>query len=129
MKRPEDASAMMARVRGGSALVEVLAALTILAIAGVGCIVAAGQGLGTMRTMRRADQNVAAASRLMNEFALASRDALASSLGTQRISYWNVHIESSGADLYAVSILDTLTGAPLLETIVYRPAPHAPDAP
>jgi len=107
--------------RAGTALLEVLVALTILAVAGVAAVTLAAESAGAVRRAREADDRMRRASAFMDAVALWTRDDLDRRLGDRSQGPWRLTIDHPQPTLYVVTLADSGTGADVLHTALYRP--------
>lgn len=112
---------MFARSRNGAALIETLIALVILATAGVGLVTLLGQTVHTVRQFRGREREFAAAGQALDATVAWSRTELDARIGNGRLRTWQLGVSDIGSGLYELSLSDTLTGAELLRTTLYRP--------
>jgi prepilin-type N-terminal cleavage/methylation domain-containing protein len=110
----------------GMALLEVIVALTILAIAGLSAVAGATQAMRTARQAHNHDAEVRAASAYMDVLALWTRADLDRHLGDRREGRWMVRVDRPARTLYDVAISDSTDRRLILLTTLYRP--EAPDA-
>jgi type II secretory pathway pseudopilin PulG len=109
------------RRRSGVALLEVIVGLTVLSIAGVGLLVMLAQAGDSVHALDERDAEARAASAHLDRVALWTRDQLDSRIGSTRLADWTLHVALLTPRMYRVALADTLTGALLLETSLYRP--------
>ena len=114
--------------RSGAALIETLIAIVILAIAGVGLVTLLGQTVHTVHQFRERETEFAAAGRALDGMVSWSRTELDARVGEQSFHGWQLRITDAGTGLYDVVLADTLTGAQLLRTTLYRPSTVPADA-
>lgn len=112
----------------GAALLEVLAAIVILAVAGLSLVELLG---GETRALRQAvvlERELADEERLLAAYALLSRTDLDRRLGTSETGPYRVGIERPERALYRIAVARTAApGVEDLVTVVFRPEPR--DAP
>src|SRR5450432_4926981 len=106
--------------RRGVALLEVLAALAILGIAGSGLTAFAIESAGAVRRARAEDDRMRAASAFLDKVALWERDDLDRHLGDHRQGDWRLSIMRPAATLYVVRLADSSGARTLLSTALYR---------
>ena len=106
--------------RRGVALLEVLAALAILGIAGSGLTAFAIESAGAVRHARAEDDRMRAASAFLDKVALWERDDLDRHLGDHRQGDWRLSIGRPSATLYVVRLADSSGARTLLSTALYR---------
>ena len=105
----------------GSALIEALVALMLLAIAGTGLVTLLGQTAHSMQSTRETERTTRRASAELDRLALLDRTSLAASVGRQALRGWTLDITQRTVDLFDVRIAESDTSAPLLRTTIYRP--------
>jgi type II secretory pathway component PulJ len=111
------------RNRGGIALLEVLIALAILAIAGIGFVELVGTGLRVEHDSRIREQTVATEDRLLAALTLLKRGELDQRLGRRQIGEFIVDIQRPERTLYRIAVLQAQSPqVDDLVTVVYRPA-------
>lgn len=108
--------------RRGSALVEVLVAIVLLATAGTGLITLLGQTSHTMRSVLESERLVRRASEELDRFVLLDRAALNARAGRSRDHGWTLDVVPLGGNLFDVRIAESDTTRVLLETTLYRHA-------
>ncbi len=116
------------RPRRGAALVETVIAIVLLAFAGVGMVALLGQTMGTVHQMRHREGEIADAGGAMDRMAAWTRADLEARAGETRWGAWKLQVSEPAEHLFDVSLRDTLTGAELLRTALYRPDTTAADA-
>jgi Tfp pilus assembly protein PilV len=114
--------------RLGSALIEVLVAIVVLAIGGTALITLLGQTSHSMSTTLESQRLALAASDEMNHVVVAPRSELLARVGRRIDRGWTVDIETMSANLFAVSVAQSDTSAVLLHTTLYRPLLDSSDA-
>lgn len=108
-------------MRGGMVMLEVILGVAILGMAGVGLITLLSQTLHTVRLGRDAEQRTASAARQLDRASVWSENELAGRLGRSRAGTWTLEVTTARAKVYTLAVLDTLTGATVLRTTLYRP--------
>ena len=98
--------------RIGSALLDVVVALTLLGLSGVGLIALAGQTARTMRSIAFTERD---------RFVLYDRAQLIAMTGRRELRDWSVDVEQVDAYLFDVALARNDTSPPLLRTTFYRP--------
>ena len=111
---------MRDRTRRGSALIEVLVALVLLAIGGVAMVTLLGQTSRTMRATRDAERATRAASQVLDRFAAMDRVNLIASIGRHDVAGLRADVVESSLDLFDVAVAASDTSAVLLRTVLYR---------
>jgi type II secretory pathway pseudopilin PulG len=109
------------RPKRGVALLEVMVGLTLLAIAGVGLLVVLVQATDSVHEIDRRDGEARAASGQLDRASLWTRDQLDARIGSTRLADWTLHVAPLTPTMYRVALADTMTGALVLETSLYRP--------
>jgi Tfp pilus assembly protein PilV len=112
---------MRARTRRGSALIEVLVALVLLAVSGVAMVTLLGQTGRSMRSTRDMELETSAASRVLDRFAAMDRAGLLASLGRHDAGGFRADVVEASPDLFDVAVAASDTSAVLLRTVFYRP--------
>ena len=112
---------MRARTRRGSALIEVLVALVLLAVSGVAMVTLLGQTGRSMRSSRDTELETSAASRVLDRFAAMDRAGLLASLGRHDAGGFRANVAEASPDLFDVAVAASDTSAVLLRTVFYRP--------
>jgi Tfp pilus assembly protein PilV len=107
--------------RSGSALIEVLIALVLLAMAGTGLVIFLGQTAHTLRHVRDEERLIRLASAELDRMTLWDRPTFIARTGRSRVASWTVHVRPLTTELFDISIAASDTGAVLLRTIAYRP--------
>lgn len=115
------------RRRAGSALLEVLVALVVLAIAGTALITFLGQTAHSMRNALESERLAHAAAREMNKLVVASRDQLVASIGRRSVDGWTIGINELTPALFVIVIAQSDTSSVLLHTTLYRPSVDSVD--
>ena len=102
-------------------MLEVMLGVAILGMAGVALITLLTQTVHTVRQGRAAERRTESATQLLDRATLWSGNDLASRLGRSRVGDWNLEVATPQTQLYTLVVLDTLSGATVLRTTVYRP--------
>lgn len=105
----------------GFTLLEVLVALTLLALVGGGVLGLTIQAATTARQVERAEAAMRRANAFFASAALWPREDLDRHLGDRREGEWILTVRHSSPLLYELRLTDSLTGRPVLATRVYRP--------
>jgi type II secretory pathway pseudopilin PulG len=108
-------------MRSGMVMLEAILGVAILGMAGVGLVTLLTQTVHTVRQGRTTERRTVSAMQLLDRATLWSDGELASRLGRSRIGDWNLDVATPKSRLYSLVVLDTLTGATVLRTTVYRP--------
>jgi Tfp pilus assembly protein PilV len=109
------------RVRCGVALLEVLLGFALLAIAGMAWLTLAGQTARSLRDVRATERTTLAAESTMEWVAIRTAPELDGMIGERQDGDFNVTVVRLVPALYDVTISDTLTDAPILQSSVYAP--------
>ena len=109
------------RRRRGSAFIDVLLSLVLLAIGGTALITLLGQTSHTIESLHQSELQTRAASRQLNALAVMSRTELLTRVGRQTVRGLSLSITREGAELFDVSIATSDAGKVLLRTTLYRP--------
>lgn len=122
------------RMRGvhprGAALLEVLAALAVLTIAGLSATGAVLQSVHTMEQATAGELRLRQASRFLEAVALWTAEDYDRRLGERAQGPWRLHIERAAGTLYVLTLADSAAPTrPLLRTTVHRPGTSATRAP
>ena len=112
---------MRDRTPRGSALVEVLVALVLLAVSGVAMVTLLGQTSRSMRSARDTERETDSASRVLDRVAAADRAGLLASLGRHDASGLRVAVLETSPDLFDVAVAVSDTSGVLMRTVFYRP--------
>jgi hypothetical protein len=100
-------------------LIEVVAALTILALAALAWIGLARQGMHTLTLAQRHERQLRDASTLLVRFSLFTREDMQARLGWSGLAGSRTQVQQVAPELFAVSVLDSASGAVLLSTTYY----------
>ena len=111
----------MRATRDGMVMLEVMLGVAILGMAGVALVTLLTQTVHTVRQGRTMERRTTSAMQLLDRATLWSDGELASRLGRSRVGDWNLDVAAPRTQLYSLTVLDTLTGATVLRTTVYRP--------
>ncbi len=109
------------RQRRGAALLEVVIALTVLAIAAITLMTLTAESLVSVRRAREADKEFRDASAFLEAVALWTRADLDRHLGTRTQGHWRMRVDRPAATLYAVVLTDSTEARELLRTSLFRP--------
>ena len=109
------------RSERGAALLEVMVALTMLAVAGTAAAGMVSESMRATRQAREADREMREASALFDAVALWTRADLDRHLGERRQGPWLMRVDRSAATLYVVTLTDSSSRRELLRTSLYRP--------
>jgi prepilin-type N-terminal cleavage/methylation domain-containing protein len=106
----------------GVALLEVLIALTIVSVTGLGVVGALHEAVGVEQVMAVRERELARADQLLAAYALLDRRDLEQRIGSQVAGAFLIRVQRPATTLFRVAVADT--GAPdldLLATVLYRP--------
>ncbi len=111
----------MPRGERGVALLEVLAALAILGVAGLSCIELVVTGTRAVVTARQRERELADEERLLAAYTLLRREDLDRRLGDRSVSPYVVNVQRPERTLYRIALLrQAAPGVEDLVTVVYR---------
>ena len=112
----------------GVALLEVLAAVVILGIAGLAMVQLVAAGMRAATHARERERQLADEDRLLAAFTLLRREDLDLRLGDRTVGAYVVNVQRPEQSLYRIALKRVETVAvENLVTVVYRPgAAHAP---
>ena len=120
--------ALLRRMQGGApgmALLEVIVAITILAVAALSTVAWVSQAAATVVRAGKAAAEVDSASDYLDRIALWTRADLDRHLGARRQGAWTVTVERPTSELYMVTMRDSTNAHTILRTTLYRPEiPH-----
>lgn len=105
--------------RTGAALLEVLVAMLLVAVVGLGSIGAAREATSIVGMSSRVETEHRAASDFLDAVSLWTRAELDQRLGARPQGPWTLEIQRVAPHLYQVALLDS-AGAPLLTTALFR---------
>lgn len=105
----------------GVALLEVLAAFTLLAIAGLTLTVVLQDAAGAAIRAEQAEREMREAHRVLTATTLLRREDLVRRIGVHRIGSLTVAVTRPRPAIYRIAVSDTLwSGVELLVTLVHR---------
>ena len=107
--------------RDGSALIEVLVALALLAVGGVALVTLLGQTSRTMRSTRDTERETSDASRVLDRLAAMDRAGLLAWIGRRDVGGSRAEISEPSPDLFDILVARSDTSPLLLRTTLYRP--------
>lgn len=107
--------------RRGMMLVEVMAAMAILAVVGGSYLVLTSATLRSVALAAAREREYAAADAFLSAASLWTREDLDRRLGEREQGPWRLEIRRESSSVYALALRDTATNAIVLETAVYRP--------
>lgn len=108
--------------RRGSALIEVLVAIVLLATAGTGLVTLLGQTSRSMRSAVESERLVRHAAEALDRLVLLDGTALVARPGRSQWRGWILSVQPQGRGVFDVQIAESETTRVLLRTTVYRPA-------
>jgi type II secretory pathway pseudopilin PulG len=112
------------RARTGAVLLEVIVALTMLAVAGAATVALASASLRAVVRARAAESAMRRASGFLAAVALWPREDLDRHLGAHPQGPWRLRVDRVAPTLYAIALADSTdhdATHPLLATSLYRP--------
>jgi Tfp pilus assembly protein PilV len=112
--------------RRGTAIIEVLVALVVLAVAGTALVSMLGQTQASVNLTHRREHEVEPAVQLLDEALTMSHAELEARIGSTRRRGFTLTISAAAPSLYALEVADTASGAVLLRTALYRPDSVSP---
>jgi len=112
------------RGKTGAVLLEVLVAMTILAVAGMALLSGSSQAAQSLSMAREREREMRDASAFLDAVSLWTRADLDRHLGTRPQGPWRMHVARPTVSIYEVTITDSATSAPLLRTSIYRSRSH-----
>ena len=104
----------------GAVLLEVVVALTILAVAGATMIALSSESLDALRRARTAEEETVRASALLHAVALWPREDLDRHLGDRPQGPWRLRVDRPLPMLYVVTLAESTGSRTLLSTTLYR---------
>lgn len=109
------------KIRKGFTLLEVLVAMTILALVGLSTLeaVQTAARLGGVAVM--AERDLSEASQLLHSVSVWSRTELEQRLGTREQGEWSLEITRETPDFFLVVVRDRARGAKWLQTGIFCP--------
>ena len=113
----------------GSALLDVVIALAVLGLSGVGLVTLLGQTAHSMRNVRTTERELRRASDELGRFVMYDRSHLIAMVGKSVSHGWIIDVAQAAPSLFDVSIAATPAALPLLRTTVYRPDTLRSNAP
>lgn len=119
---PRSSRVPSTRCRSGSALLEVMLAVVLLATSGTALITLLGQSAHSLRRVRQTELEAQRASDELGRFVTYDRTQILASVGQSVSRGWLVSVAQSAPELFEVVIADTITRVAILRTTVYRPA-------
>jgi prepilin-type N-terminal cleavage/methylation domain-containing protein len=105
--------------RSGVVLIEVMVALTIIAIAGVATIAWVGESLRTVARLEETEREMLAAIDAAEHTAGWSSDTIATRVGTTRLNGFVVRLDRATPRLYALTVLDSTQAREIVSTYLY----------
>ncbi len=110
------------RTERGAVLLEVMAALTIFALAAASALSFLSQLADSTTRAQTTERRLADEDRLLTAYSLLSRTDLDRRLGSRAIGPYVVEVQRPRVDLYRVTIGDSVAAD--LATLLYRPEPR-----
>lgn len=107
--------------RRGTSLLEVLVAIVILAVAGVGLITLLGQTGNSLHDALDRDALTRLAATRLEAESLRSPAELQALVGERSAGPLRLHVQQLAGDLFVITATDTLDDAVVLRTTLYRP--------
>ena len=107
--------------RCGAALLEIVAALAILGLAGMGFVALIAQELDGLRALRQREATTRRAANLLSRITTWTPRELDARVGVSRFGDFRVEIELIDPSLYTVVVTDGTGSSTLLETSLYAP--------
>ncbi len=105
----------------GVALIEVLAAVAILGVAGLALVELVAGGTRALAVTRRREQELADAERLLTAWSLLKREELDQRIGDHVVGPYVVRIQRPERGLYRLAVERSVApGVEELVTVVYR---------
>lgn len=117
------------RARAGAVLLEVMVALSILAVAGVAAVAASGESVRAAARLRESERELREASAFLEAVALWPREDLDRRLGDRAQGRWRLRIARPTPTIYEIVLADSTGALVLLETALYRPEAPRAEAP
>lgn len=115
-----DSAVVRRRTRAGLTLLEVLVAITLLALTGLSTLEMVRTAARFAGAASAAESEVQDASQLLDAMNLWSRTELDQRLGERVQGHWRVEITRPVPDLYLIVVRDSTGGATLLRTGIFR---------
>lgn len=109
--------------RSGAALLEVIVALTILAISGVTAVALVSGAVRSVTAAREAEMELRRASAFLEAVTLWTRDDLDRRLGERPQGPWRLRIDRPSETLYTAVLIDRVSGHQVLSTSLHRSLP------
>jgi hypothetical protein len=109
------------RLRGGSALLDVVIALVVLGLSGVALITLLGQTAHSMRVVRNSERLTRRASDELSRLVIYDRVQLTELAGRSLSHGWWLDVGQFAPGLFDVAISETDSTPPVLRTTFYRP--------
>jgi hypothetical protein len=115
--------------RSGAVLLEAMAALVILSVAGTAAVTLVSQSADAVRRARAAEVEARAADDFFQAVSLWTREDLDRRLGERPQGDWRLRIQRPTPTLYEVVLVDSAATREILRTSVHRPEPPRPEMP
>jgi hypothetical protein len=110
--------------RAGAVLLEAMAALVILAVAGTAAVTMVSQSADAVRRAGEAEVESRAADDFFQAVSMWTRDDLDRRLGERPQGPWRLRIQRPAPTLYEVVLVDSAATREILRTSLYRPEPR-----
>jgi len=111
--------------RSGTALLEVIAAVTIVSIGALTVMSVARQSILAVRQSRDAEEELTSASTFLEAVALWPREDLDRRLGERSQGRWRMYVERTSQRTYDVVLSDSARPVVFLRTTLFRPVPDS----
>jgi len=121
MRQMGTGTARRLRCRSGVALLEVIVALTIIAICGVTATAMVHQTFSSIESARRVDHELRRANAFLALVTLWPREDLERRLGSHSQGDWVLQIDHPSPSLYRVALYDSTRAHLLLESAIFAP--------
>ena len=112
----------MTRRRDGFTLIDAILGVAILTLAASGLIALLRQTMSSTDAMIDRDRQVRAAGMAIASVVVRQTAWLDQHLGASRYQAWTLHVERRTAALYRITLADTATDVPWIETTIYTRA-------
>lgn len=109
----------MRRGDAGAVLLEVIVAISILAVSGTAALLAVSESSRAVERAREHDRMLARASALVDAASLWTRDDLDRRLGEREQGPWRMRIDRPDRRLYVLVLRDS-AGAEIIRTALFR---------
>jgi len=105
-------------------LLEVMLGTLLITMSGIALIALIAQTVQTVRSGRETERQTQSAAAALERATQLGDAELAMRVGRRRVGAWDIEVSVPAATLYAIDVHDTLTGATVLGTMVYRMRPE-----